>query len=314
MCSAYFPTTDPKRYQLLGIFEFLADNSKAELFSYEGIGIATQTVDGKVFVISVYEGFPAYEAGILYGDEIVSVDSRAFHPILSFRGKQDQQVSIQIRRQKSDAPRSLEIPVELINARMMFQTALENSICVIERGNKKIGYAHIWSYAGSRYHEILKREVLWGKLSKCDGLIVDLRDGWGGASLDYVNLFREPLVEIQSTMRDGATMNFSGVWGKPVTLLVNERSTSGKELFSFAFKKLGLGEIVGTTTAGAVVAGRGNIMKNGDVLYLAGSDIRVDDQRLEGRGVEPTIEVDRPLPYAAGKDPQLEKAIELLVK
>ena len=50
------------------------------------------------------------------------------------------------------------------------------------------------------------------------------------------------------------------------------------------------------------------------VLYLAVSDIKVDSQRLEGVGVQPTVEIVRPLEYAAGRDPQLEKAIEILVE
>jgi carboxyl-terminal processing protease len=109
-------------------------------------------------------------------------------------------------------------------------------------------------------------------------------------------------------------LNFSGVWGKPVVLLVNRRSTSGKEMFTYGFKKLKLGEVVGETTAGAVVAGRGFLLSNSDVLYLAVSDLEVDGQRLEGRGVEPTVHVERPLPYAAGADPQLERALEILVE
>ena len=104
------------------------------------------------------------------------------------------------------------------------------------------------------------------------------------------------------------------MWGKPVALITNGGSTSGKELFTYGFKKLKLGEIIGTTTAGAVVAGRCSILKNGDVLYLAVSDVSIDGQRLEGRGVDPTISIERPIPYAAGSDPQLDKAVEVLTR
>jgi carboxyl-terminal processing protease len=40
--------------------------------------------------------------------------------------------------------------------------------------------------------------------------------------------------------------------------------------------------------------------------------VTVDGERLEGKGVEPTIKVPFDIRYAAGKDPQLEKAIEYL--
>ena len=150
-----------------------------------------------------------------------------------------------------------------------------------------------------------------GKLSQCDGLVLDLRDGWGGASLNYLNLFRPAVLHVQTLPRKNETQNITGVWGKPVSLLTNRGTTSGKELFALGFKKLKLGQIVGETTAGAVVAGGFFLLKNGDVLYLAVTDIKVDGKRLEGVGVEPDIKVGRPIRNAGPTDPQLERAIEL---
>ena len=101
----------------------------------------------------------------------------------------------------------------------------------------------------------------------------------GVANLDYVNLFRPALVQIESRSRNQPPQSFSGVWGKPVALLVNQRTTSGKELFAYAFQKLLLGKVVGETTAGAVLAGRCFLLQNGDVLYLAVADLKVDGRR-----------------------------------
>jgi carboxyl-terminal processing protease len=42
--------------------------------------------------------------------------------------------------------------------------------------------------------------------------------------------------------------------------------------------------------------------------------VRVEGERLEGQGVVPDVEVPFPLPYAAGRDPQLEAALEKLVQ
>jgi C-terminal processing protease CtpA/Prc len=42
---------------------------------------------------------------------------------------------------------------------------------------------------------------------------------------------------------------------------------------------------------------------------LAVSDVRVEGERLEGRGVVPDVEVPFRLPYAAGRDPQLDAAL-----
>jgi len=56
---------------------------------------------------------------------------------------------------------------------------------------KKIGYVHIWSYAGEQYQQLLEEEIAFGKLKEADSLILDLRDGWGGASPNYLNIYRK---------------------------------------------------------------------------------------------------------------------------
>ena len=71
--------------------------------------------------------------------------------------------------------------------------------------------------------------------------------------------------------------------------------------------------VVGERTAGAVVAGQLFALPNGDLLYLAVRGVEVDGQVLEGRGVEPDIRVPMKLPYSAGRDPQLEEAIQHLI-
>ena len=132
--------------------------------------------------------------------------------------------------------------------------------------------------------------------------------------MNYLNLFRAPIASTSFRGRDGSTGTYSGVWEKPVGLLVNERSTSGKELFTYGFKKLRIGPIIGAQTAGAVVAGRVFLLSNSDVLYLAVRDVSVDEMRLEGNGVKPDIIVDRSLMRSIDGDSQLQKAIEEVAK
>jgi carboxyl-terminal processing protease len=101
-------------------------------------------------------------------------------------------------------------------------------------------------------------------------------------------------------------------WRKPVAMLVNSGTRSGKEILAYGFKKYGMGEVIGTRTTGAVLAARAFLLSDGSLLLLAVNDVLVDGQRLEGVGVTPTIEVPFSLEYAQGKDPQLERAIALL--
>jgi len=99
-----------------------------------------------------------------------------------------------------------------------------------------------------------------------------------------------------------------------VILLVNEDTRSGKEIFAYGFKKYHYGKIVGTRTAGAVLGARPYFLSDGSMLYLAGEACMTDGENLEGKGIIPDIEVAQELKYCAGRDIQLEKAVEVAVK
>jgi carboxyl-terminal processing protease len=72
--------------------------------------------------------------------------------------------------------------------------------------------------------------------------------------------------------------------------------------------------VIGETTAGALLAGTAFVLSDGSLLILAVNDADVDGERVEGKGVAPTIPVPFDIRYAAGKDPQLDKAIEVLAE
>jgi carboxyl-terminal processing protease len=308
----YFSKGDPKRYQLLGVFKGLYDQGREDLFVYDGIGIDTCHIDGQIIIVSVFDGFPAQKAGLRFGDRIVSVDDSKFHPIESFEGRTGKTVRIKVDRH--GVVTKIDVEVVKLDGRTMFEEAAKNSVRSIDHHGSKVGYIHLWSYAGTQYQELLRQQVLWGELSKCDALVLDLRDGWGGADLNYLNLFRAPIASTSFRGRDGSTGTYNGVWEKPVALLVNERSTSGKELFTYGFKKLTIGPIIGSQTAGAVVAGRIFLLSSGDALYLASRAVSVDGMQLEGKGVKPDIIVDRSPLCSIEGDSQLQKAIEEVAK
>ena len=183
---------------------------------------------------------------------------------------------------------------------------------MIEAGGKRIGYIRIWSYAGRQYQDALEAELASGKLKDADAVIWDLRDGWGGAQPDFLDIFnpRGPVMTV--TDRNGGQDIVNFRWRKPVALLVNAGTRSGKEVLTFGFKKYGFGEVIGERTAGALLAARAFLLSDDSLMIVAVDDVTVDGERLEGRGVDPTIRVPFDLPYAAGRDPQLDRALRAL--
>ena len=98
-------------------------------------------------------------------------------------------------------------------------------------------------------------------------------------------------------------------WRRPVVAIIDEGSRSGLELFAHALKVNGI-PLVGSRTAGALLAGRAFLLPDDSLLEVAVSDAVIDEGlRLEGHGVEPDIAVPFSLPYAAGRDPQLDAAM-----
>ncbi|HUL09991.1 MAG TPA: S41 family peptidase, partial [Candidatus Acidoferrum sp.] len=188
------------------------------------------------------------------------------------------------------------------------------SIRTIERGGRRIGYVHVWSYARDAYQALLEREISMGRLKDADAIVWDLRDGWGGASPSYLDIFDPRGPTMTMTNRSGDKDVDNARWRKPVALLINGGTRSGKEVLAYGFKKYGYGPVIGTRSEGALLAARAFLMDDGSLLLLPVTDVAVDGERLEGRGVDPTIEVPFDLPYAAGADPQLERAVDELAR
>jgi carboxyl-terminal processing protease len=317
----YFTTADPEYYYLFGIFANgpLAAEAKRRFPSgevqFDSLGLLTRQVDGKWFVTGVLDGTPAAAAGVHRGNELVSLEGQPFQPVLPLQGlaarSQAAQLVIQTTRDESSR-RTIELkPVALQPVPAMLE-AMQQSMRVIEYKGRRIAYVHVWCYAGRQYHELLVQEVTEGSLKDADALVLDLRDGWGGASPEYLNLFNREIPQMIAITRNNEELYLESQWRKPVALLINGGSRSGKELFAYGFRKLGLGPIVGERTAGAVTGGTVIPLSDQSLLYLCVMGMRFDGQILEGVGVAPDHEVPWPLPYASAEDPQLKHALKLL--
>ncbi len=290
---------------------------------YVGIGLATATLEGKVFAAEVYEGGPAAEAGILAGDELLGVEDGAWGDIAPFADREGVETRVRVQRTRDAASRvELVVVPREIQPRELFLEGVKKSARFIKHGGRRVAYIRVRSYAHPSYHDAV-RDVLETTFTLAAmeepglPLIVDLRGGWGGAQPRYMDIFNPVAPGMVMVGRDGEQTAVRAAWPtetNPVAMLVDEGSRSGKEVLAHAFKANRVGTLVGARTAGAVLAGRLVPLADGSLLYVAVADVLVDGHRLEGVGVEPDVRVERGLPYSAGRDPQLEAAVGILLK
>ena len=151
-----------------------------------------------------------------------------------------------------------------------------------------------------------------------DGLIVDERFNGGGQIPDfYTEKLKRQLLAVVAP-RDTKDIPWPpvGIYG-PKVMIVNELAGSGGDAFPWFFRREKIGPIVGTRTWGGLV-GIGNDvpLRDGGYVTAPGFGFFSPDNGgewiVENYGVEPDIVVpQRPDLVVGGRDPQLEKAIEL---
>jgi len=312
----YYTRYEPEYYQLSDIFAGALRRRGLERafpggrISYPGIGILSRLdMQGHSVITGVIERTPAQQAGLLAGDVIVFGGSAPFQPVQSFRDKIGKEVVLSLRRAGAFMQISAT-PID-IEPNKMFLDGLRASARIIRANGRSIGYVHVWCYAGSVYQRTLEHLLSQSPLNDADALIWDLRDGWGGAIPEYLDLFNTRAPTMQVTDRNGASELRNVKWRKPVAMLVNGGTRSGKEILAYGFKKYRLGEVIGTRTEGAVLAATAYLI-GGGLLLLAVQDVHVDGERLEGVGVAPTIEVQADPDSMDRSDPQLNRAIAVL--
>lgn len=320
----YIPD-EPAYYQLLGIFQARNPEFQKELkkffpkgkIEYSGIGAFTKDINSKTFISAILDGSPAAKAGLKVGDQLLSVKDRPYQPIQSFVGKAGQKVTLLIQRKPdTNSQEKIAVTPKIYDAATMFLEAQQASTQVIQRNGKKIGYVHIWSNAADPDQDKLREDLIYGRLRGADALVLDLRDGWGGGDIGYLNIFTaKEGPSITSIPRNGRRYTSISQWKKPVVMVINEGSRSSKEILAYAFQQHKIGPVIGSKTTGAVVAGRPFLMSDGSFVYVAVSNVFLNEtQRLEGKGVTPDINVPFSLEYAQGADPQKERAIEVLLE
>ncbi|MBT8316202.1 MAG: peptidase S41 [Lutibacter sp.] len=192
----------------------------------------------------------------------------------------------------------------------------ENQKYVDSKSNNRIAYVHMKNMSGE---ELIKfKEDLVSDEAYKDGLILDLRYNRGGNVHDEVLKFLSQKTYLNWKYREGkltgqANFNYGN---KPIVLLINEQSLSDAEMTAAGFKELGLGTIVGTETYRWIIFTSGKGLVDGSFYRLPSwGCYTLDGKDLEVEGVSPDVYVGENFKdRLTGKQPQLNKAIDLILK
>src|SRR5882762_4044073 len=182
--------------------------------------------------------------------------------------------------------------------------------------NGRVGYIYIPDMGGEGLNQFVKQ--YFPQIRK-QGMIIDVRYN-GGGFVDQ--LIFDRLQRVLSGM--GAARNWENNTVPPnvfygyMACVTNHYAASDGDIFSYMFKRYKLGPLIGERTWGGVRGIRGNIplMDGGYITRPEFSLYGLDSKWLiENRGVQPDVVVDNPPDLVLrGQDPQLEKAVEMLME
>ncbi len=188
---------------------------------------------------------------------------------------------------------------------------------VASESDGRIGYVHLPNMGADGLREWIK--WYYGQTRK-EGMIIDVRsNGGGNVSGMIIERLRRELLMVDFERNQETPDTYPGglFYGHLVCLLDEDTASDGDQ-FSYVFREAGLGPLIGKRSWGGVVGiyGRSPLIDGGSLsVPEAGSANPEGEWVVEGYGVEPDIVIEQdPKAVLAGRDPQLEKAIAVLME
>ena len=196
----------------------------------------------------------------------------------------------------------------------------------------KLGYIHIQGMNWTSFEEF-ERELTAAGLGK-EGIVIDVRFNGGGWTTDYLMAVLT-VRQHAYTIPRGASEDLAkehqkfsnnypyserlplSSWTKPSIALCNAGSYSNAEIFSHAYKNLGIGTLVGQPTFGAVISTGATGLIDGSIVRMPfrGWYVKASGENMDFSPAIPDILVENdPDGKAKGQDKQLKRAIEELLK
>jgi tricorn protease len=180
----------------------------------------------------------------------------------------------------------------------------------------RLGYVHLPNTSLQGYSNF--NRYFFAQVGK-EGIVLDERFNGGGFVADYIiDYLRRPLLNYFTT-RAGTEFStpMNSIFG-PKAMIVNEWAGSGGDAMPWMFRKLKIGPLIGKRTWGGLVGifGFPRLVDNGSVTAPNLAFYNTEKEwEVENYGVAPDIEVEQdPALVRKGQDPQLEKAVEVLLE
>jgi tricorn protease len=295
-----------------------------------GVDFGLDATSGRYYFLRIYAGDNTREAyrsplvqpglKVNQGDYLLAVDGHDLKaptdPYSAFVGKGEQAVRLTLGDSPTGTRRDVIVEPIKTEVKLREQAWIEQNRALVDKmSGGKIGYIYLSDMAESGMEQFLRQFF-----NQTDKLALIMDDRWnGGGFIDQIILerLRRILVGMfTNRARVGFTIPRQVVDG-PKVCLINHYSASDGDAFAFYFRKYGLGPLIGTRTWGGVRGIRGYwpLLDGGYITVPEGGVYGLDSQWvMENRGVVPDIEVDdSPGELLAGRDPQLETAVNYLL-
>lgn len=192
----------------------------------------------------------------------------------------------------------------------------ENRKLVDKMSNGRLAYVYLPNTAGAGYTNF--NRYYFAQVGK-EGAVIDERFNGGGDIADYIiDYLKRPLTNFFTTRygQDFTTPQ-NQIFG-PKAMVINEYAGSGGDAMPWLFRQRQVGKLVGKRTWGGLVGifGFPELIDGGSITApnLAFYNLTAEWD-VENHGVPPDVDVDLdPALVRAGHDPQLEKAVDVLLE
>lgn len=304
---------DPNtRYLPPAVEQSARESMEGEL---QGIGVLVEMVEGKITIVSPFEGSPADAAGLQPGDVLLEAD-----------GVDLSSMDLTGAAELIRGPAGTTVHLTVQRGQETFEVEIERDVIEIPsvRGEiigEGIAYVRLSRFTNRTPEEL--RTTLDELLAENPGgLILDLRNNPGGSldtAVDVADHFLDDGVVLIERFGSGRERVFrSGSQGLaqeiPMAVLINEGSASASELLAGAIRDRQRGTLIGETTFGKGTVQTWHALSNGaGVRITTARWLTPDEVWVHGDGLQPDVVVKvEGFPDDREDDEQLQTAIDLL--